>query len=212
MTCAVVVVAGGRGRRFGGDKLSAPLDAAGSGPSLLQALLDGVLSLAPGICLQLPLVVVGPTRPGLDRGAGGDGAVDNTAHVRFTQEVPAGSGPAAAVAAGVSAAPSADVLVVLPGDAPFVASAVPRLVEALGTSGADAVVGVDPSGRRQHLVLALRPEALDPGSLGPGNRAGRPARSLVDGLAVAEVPLTAAESLDVDEPADLEHVRRVVRP
>ena len=196
MTCAVVVVAGGRGRRFGGDKLAVPLDEAG-GPSLLEALLDGVLVLAPRVSLRLPLVVVGPVRPRLE----------TTGHVTFTQEVPLGSGPAAAATAGLAAAPAADVLVVLPGDTPFVATAVPRLVEALASSGADAAVGVDHAGRRQHLVLALRPRALE-----PADRAGRCARSLVDGLTVVAVPLTARESLDVDEPEDLERLRRVVRP
>lgn len=190
MKVAVVVVAGGAGRRFGGDKLAAPV----GGGSLLARTLDGVLriDLAPHE-IVLPVMVVGPARPDL--------ADDD--RLRFTVEQPVGGGPAAGVATGVREAPEADALVVLAGDAPFAAAAVPRLLAALDHPGAQAAVGLDPAGRRQHLTLIVRAGVLDTDL----DRTGRPARSLLDGLDVVEVPVSARESLDVDDRDALEQAR-----
>jgi molybdopterin-guanine dinucleotide biosynthesis protein A len=180
VTFCVVVVAGGHGRRFGGDKLAAPL----AGRPLLAHVLDGALRLGP----QLPVVVVGPRR---------DTAVDD--RVLYLREDPVDGGPAAAVVAGTRASPAADVLVVLPGDAPFAADAASALMAALAATGADATVAVAPDGRRQHLLLALRRAALDVSR----SRTGESARTLVEGLTVVEVPVSARAAWDVDRPDDL---------
>ncbi|GAB2697044.1 NTP transferase domain-containing protein [Thalassiella azotivora] len=182
---AAVVLAGGRSRRFGADKLAAPF----GGRSLLRVALDGVLAVDPPPLA--PVVVVGPARPDLPSGA------------RFTREDPVGAGPAAAAVAGARCAPPADVVVLLPGDAPFAAEAVPALLAALAPVAhppADAAVAVDGAGFRQHLLVAVRGALLAECTAAPG----APARRLLDGLDVVEVPVTGRGVLDVDDPAALE--------
>jgi molybdopterin-guanine dinucleotide biosynthesis protein A len=126
----------------------------------------------------------------------------------------AGGGPAAALATALAtlAEPPAgpDVVVALAGDLPFAAGAVPRLLATLaGDAGADAALGADPDGRRQYLLAAYRAGPLRR-ALGP-DAAGRSMRSVVAGLRVAEVPVTAAEALDVDTAEDLERARDLLR-
>ncbi|HEX5532174.1 MAG TPA: nucleotidyltransferase family protein [Actinomycetales bacterium] len=198
MRTAVIVVAGGRSTRFGSDKLKAPL---GPGQTVLSRTLAGIDHLDDDTQLGLvrPVVVVGPADRAIPAA---------TDRVCFVLEDPPGSGPAAAVLAGARAACVADVLVVMPGDAPFAAGAVPRLVAALVDSHsglpADAAVAVDPTGHRQHLLLAVRAAGawdLD------ADLCGRPARQLLEGLTVVEVPVTEREALDIDEPGDLDRIR-----
>ena len=130
---AVVVVAGGRGRRLGGvDKPALRRDG--------RTLLDRLLAVLPP---GATVVVVGPERELPDR-------------VRVAREDPPGGGPAAAVAAGVgvlSDLPDDATVVLLAGDlaAPDPAT-VPRL-EA-GTDGRRPAVAVDSTGRRQYLCSA----------------------------------------------------------
>jgi molybdopterin-guanine dinucleotide biosynthesis protein A len=211
MRTAVIVVAGGRSTRFGSDKLAAPL---GAGETVLSRTLSGIDDLDDDTRLGLirPVVVVGPPPAREPAPSSRDHAVLHTAsphgfavkRVRFVLEDPPGSGPAAAVLAGARAACVADVLVVVPGDAPFAAGAVPRLVGALvGDAAAEAAVAVDPTGRRQHLLLAVRTGAWDLDA----DLAGRPARQLLERLAVVEVAVAEREALDIDEPADLDRIR-----
>jgi molybdopterin-guanine dinucleotide biosynthesis protein A len=182
---AVIVLAGGASRRFGGG---AKTDADLAGRSVLERVLDG---LPPGG----DVVVVGPTRP--------------LPGVRFVREEPPGGGPAAGVAAGLAAV-GAGVVVVLAGDLPFAARAVPRLLAALAGAAAggavDGAVGIDPAGVRQPLLGAFRAAALGGALVDP---AGRSMRSVLAGLSLVEVPLDARESLDVDTAADLEAARDV---
>ena len=77
----VVVLAGGRGIRFGGDKLAEPVGDP-DGPTVLDFLLT---ALPP-----VDVVVVGPRRPAARQ-------------VRWVVEDPPGSGPAAALVAGLRA-------------------------------------------------------------------------------------------------------------
>lgn len=183
MRWAAVVVAGGASRRFGEDKLAAPL----GGVPLLVTTVHAVLGASPAPVL--PVVVVGPPQ----------GDLDGDPRVRLTVEQPPGSGPAAAVVAGAAACPQAEALVVVPGDAPFAAEAVPRLLGALATSRSgdapDAAVAVDPGGRRQHLLFAVRWSGLAGVRAAPGASA----RSLLTGLSVREVAVTARQALDVDD-------------
>lgn len=125
------------------------------------------------------------------------------------REEPPGGGPLAGFAAGLGAS-TADVLVLLGGDQPFAASAVPRLLAALAADPSlDAVVGVDGDGRRQPLLSAHRREharrVLDalPGA------AGRPLRDLFRGR-VGEVAVSGREALDVDVPDDLVRARALL--
>jgi CTP:molybdopterin cytidylyltransferase MocA len=201
-----IVLAGGRSSRFGADKTAAPL---GRG-QVLGTLLAG---LPP----WLPVVLVGPPRD-----VGRDlGPVART--LRQAREDPPGGGPVAALAAGVASLPEGTgVAVVLAGDQPFAGAAVPRLLAALGCGpdserdpprgrpeggvtstgrDVDAALGVAPDGSRKLLCLAVRVPVLRAAL--PAEPAGRSVRSLVLSWAVAEVPLTAREALDVDTPADL---------
>ena len=75
----VVVLAGGTSRRFGSDKLAAPLGG--------STVLDTVLGSLPP---EWPVVVVGPPR-------------ECRRPVTWTREDPPGGGPLAGVAAGVDA-------------------------------------------------------------------------------------------------------------
>lgn len=194
---AVVVVAGGTGSRFTAahtdpstDKLDAPL---GSG-AVLTHLLDSLVG-------RWPVVVVGPDR---------DLATD-VLPVRTVREDPPGGGPLAGFAAGLDAVssfdPPADVVVLLGGDQPFAASAVPRLVSAVAAQGVRAAVGVDATGRRQPLLSAVRRSEVVRLLAGLPDPSGHPLRILFrdapDLGTVVEVPVDDVESLDVDVPDDL---------
>ena len=176
---AVIVLAGGRSRRFGRDKLDARVEG--------RRLLDGALDAALGVTSAV--VVVGPPR----------GLPPDVVRVR---EEPAFSGPFAAVAAALPQVEAA-VVIVLAGDLFEPAPLLPLLVEALGAApDADAAVTVDSDGRRQPLLAAYRVAALRAGIAGvdPCNRG---AYTLLDGLHVVEVHDPAHWSRDIDEPDDL---------
>ena len=138
------------------------------------------------------VVVVGPRRQ-----------LTAAARVVWTREEPPGSGPAAAVAQGLTHV-GAGVVVVLATDLPFAASAVPRLLAALADH--DAAMLVDQSGRRQPLVAAYRSVALRARTEAEA-WADRSVRDLVAGLDVVGVSAAGLEALDCDTPADLDHAR-----
>lgn len=177
---AAVVLAGGEARRFGSDKLAASLGT--------TTVLDALLSTLPGDWF---VVCVGPERP---TGRG----------VRWTREQPAGGGPVPGIAAGLGAVPpTCDVVVVLAGDQPNAANAAARLVAELAAAGTEtgAVVAVDATGRRNPLLSAFRRASL--AAALPEQPAGRAARSLLDGLRVADLHVPADEQHDIDHPDDL---------
>ncbi|WP_433711267.1 NTP transferase domain-containing protein [Nocardia sp. CA-084685] len=142
MTAAdAIVLAGGRASRMGGvDKPAIVI----GGRSMLDAALAAVAR-----CPRT--VVVGPHRPELD------------ARIVQVREVPPGSGPVAAVGAGLRAlgpAP-APLVVVLAADLPFLSQAtVTELIRHGSESGADAVFAADESGRPQYLIGVWRRTAL----------------------------------------------------
>ncbi len=177
---AAIVLAGGRSRRFGADKLALDVH----GVPLLRHSVDAALALGARV------VVVGPPDPALPAG------------VTVVREDPPYAGPYAAVAAGLDAVdPDADVVLVLAGDLVDPGVLLPALLAAVA-DGAEAAVARDASGRRQPLLAAYRVRPLLAGVAGvdPVNRA---AGELLDGLHVVEIPDPAAHTRDIDTPADL---------
>ncbi|WP_416563289.1 NTP transferase domain-containing protein [Nocardia testacea] len=135
----VIVLAGGRASRMGGvDKPGLVV----GGRSMLETALAAVASLG-------RTVVVGPPRPEL------------AAHIVQTREPEPGSGPVAAIAAGLAAlgAEPASRIVVLAADLPFLTDTViGELVQQ--SADFDAVFAADPSGRPQYLIGVWRTEPL----------------------------------------------------
>jgi molybdopterin-guanine dinucleotide biosynthesis protein A len=178
---AALVLAGGRSRRFGSDKLATPV----AGRPLLDAALDAAVSAA-----DAQVVVVGPVERPLPPG------------VLVTREDPAYAGPFAAVAAGLELV-DADVVLVLAGDLLDPAPAIPVLLDALASAPrADAAVLVDEHGRRQPLLAAFRVLPLR-GCVVGVDTDGRAAGELLDGLRLVEVLDAVGWSRDVDAPDDL---------
>jgi molybdopterin-guanine dinucleotide biosynthesis protein A len=129
-----LVLAGGTARRLGGvDKPALVVD----GESILDRVASAVTDAA-------RVVVVGPRR--------------HTARpVTWCREEPPGGGPVAALAAGLDHI-TADRVVVLAGDLPFLTPAAVRsLLDAVAGDGA---LAVDATGRDQLLVGAWRTTAL----------------------------------------------------
>lgn len=180
---AVVVVAGGAGRRLGGvDK-----------PALLR---DGISLVHRAVAAAPPgavRVLVGPHR-------------DVPPDVRQTVEDPPGSGPAAAVVAGLAVLrdlPDDTVVVLLAADLVAVTpQAVARLLDGLGP-GVDVAAVVDAPGRTQYLFSAHRLGGLRRRVAARASWTDAGVRALFDGVDPAPVLLPAEWIADVDEPADL---------
>ena len=182
---SLLVLSGGRSRRLGRDKATRHL----GGRTLLQRLLAQVPA-------TVPVVLVGPPVPGLP------------ARVRVMREDPPGAGPLAGIGAGLNEV-GTDLVGVLAADMPFgvpvAIGALERLAEAGST--VDAVLPVDPEGRRQPLAAAYRTGALRTALAGLGLVEGRPVRDLTAALRVMEWPVPAADLMDVDTDTDLRAAR-----
>ena len=185
-----VVLAGGAGSRLGGvDKAALDL----TGRPLIDAVLDATVDAA---CL----VVVGDTRAPLP-----DRAIR-------TREQPAGSGPAAAVVAGLAALTRpAPWVALLACDLPAAGAALARLLphrtaddtghpDATGATHprTDGAVLTDPDGRPQWAVVLVRRAALEASAARLGDPTGRPLRALLADLDLTRVPADGTEWHDVD--------------
>lgn len=165
-------------------------------PALLVGgvpLLDRVLA-ATADCRRT--VVVGPERP-------------TARPVLWAREEPPGSGPLAALAAGLALVAD-DVVLLLAADLPFLsAAAVSELLDAL--PGYDGAVLTDGE-RPQWLCSAWRTAAVRR-SLEGLDPAGRPLRAALGGLDAALVTsrVSPAPWTDCDTPGDLERAREQAR-
>ncbi|MBF6174701.1 NTP transferase domain-containing protein [Nocardia blacklockiae] len=198
-----IVLAGGRATRMGGvDK---PAIVVG-GRSLLDAALSAVAACA-------RTVVVGPHRPELPP------------EVRQAQEVPAGSGPVAAIAAGLRSLEECDfpaeLLVILAADMPFLtADAIGELLTHAAESDADAVFAADESGRPQYLVGVWRRTALLTGLDRLDSLTNAPMKALVP-VDTMMVPLPGVADCDTADdvrrarahaaPVTLDEARSILR-
>lgn len=189
MTTAALVLAGGAARRLGGvDK-----------PGLLVGgvpLLDRVLAAVP---VDAPVVVVGPERA-------------TARPVSWVREEPPGSGPLAALAAGLPSV-SADRVWLLAADLPFLDRATLAALAA-AADGCDGAVQLDDHGREQWLCGVWSAAALRRGLAGIGGPAvaGGRLREVLGRLDAARVPAAARVNpppwSDCDTPDDLERARR----
>jgi molybdopterin-guanine dinucleotide biosynthesis protein A len=176
-----LVLAGGAGSRMGGpDK---------PGQLIGQlSLLDHVLA---AVSEARRTTVVGPPR--------------STARgVAWTRENPPGSGPVAALAAGLPLV-TAERVVVLAADLPWIAPAVPALLDALGQ--ADCAVLVT-EGRTNYLAAAWNTAALRDALAKIVEPANSAMRRLYVAADVVEVPDPEAWGQDCDTWADLTAARR----
>jgi len=177
-----IVLAGGRGRRLGGiDK-----------PALLvggRSLLDTALVACTGARV---IVVVGPRRA-------------TVRDVRWTLESPPGSGPLAALAAGLTALGTANasgVVVVLAADLPSVDARVVGRLLAEAQSSVDGAAVVDGGGRVQPLLAAYRRPALERALQAVHDPRNRPVRSVLGQPRPVDV-VDAGAAADIDTPDDL---------
>ncbi|GAA1070242.1 hypothetical protein GCM10009665_78160 [Kitasatospora nipponensis] len=180
-----IVLAGGAASRLGGaDKPHLEV----GGRTLLQHVLAAFADAR-------TVVLVGPPPPDRPETADGDGPAR-------TREEPPGGGPAAAGAAGLAhPGISAEVVLLLAADLPFLdVDTVRRLVEALAEPGAgwEAAVLVDADGRDQPLVGAYRAAALRAALAALGEPANRPLRRLTGGLRTVRLADPAGAGFDCD--------------
>ena len=190
LAIGVVIPAGGTARRLGG--VSKPA---------LQVGDRSIVARLVGDLRAFPLVVVGPRL---------DDVAATGADVTWCREDPPGGGPAAALATGLRHLAGVDVVVVIAGDQPFAAGAVPRLVAALAADpSADVAWGVDAEDRDQPLLAAYRAAVLRARLAEPAD--GLSMRTVTAGLRAARVRLSLTEATDVDEPGDLADARDRVR-
>jgi molybdopterin-guanine dinucleotide biosynthesis protein A len=181
-----VVLCGGAGRRFGGDKTRADL----AGSPVLDHVLDGLPSDWPVVCVGEPRQTERP--------------------VRWCREDPPGGGPVAAIAAALPHVVS-PVVVVLGGDMPYAAGPAPSLAHQLDEAPElEAVLGRDGDGRLQPLLAAYRTEALR--AAVPQPAAGTPLMRLLDSLRTLVVALPDGAALDVDTTEDLDRARHRLEP
>jgi len=126
--------------------------------------------------------------------------------VRVVREQPPFGGPAAAVAAGVrDLAPGGDAVLLLAGDQPFVAAAIPLLLAGLPEEG-DGARAVDAEGRPQHLTCVVRRAALDAALDVAGPLDGVSMRRLLEPLRMVDVEVPPTATMDVDTWADVSAV------
>ena len=193
---SVVVLCGGTSRRLGGvDKTRESL----AGTTVMDHLLDAMPSGWAVVC-------VGERRA-------------TTRSVGWCRESPAGGGPVAGIAAGLEHLAhlghltaghlSAEICVVVGGDMPFAAAALPTLVDALNAQpGLDAVLAADPDGRTQPLLAAYRSKVLRAAL--PREPGGARLMAVVDSMVSGTVACEAQVILDVDTPEALEQARHIV--
>lgn len=178
---AAVVLAGGRATRLGGvDKPALLL----GGRSLLARAVDAART-----CGAEPVVVVGPERDGID--------------ALWAREDPPFSGPAAALAAGLSRLDGAAGLafaLVLSADLRRPREVVDALLRA--ERGRDGVLLQDVDGHRQWLCGLYRLDALRAVVAELGDAAGASMGQFLSGLELRRHPIAAAVVADVDTPAD----------
>ena len=138
MTFSVVVLSGGSARRLGRDKASTTIN----GISMIERVLRPISD-------DVEVIVVGEYSESITR------------EVIITREDPAGTGPLAALAAGLTHVTN-DKFLLLATDMPFVGDLGLELLKILdeASDGIDAIVPVDEQGKLQPLCAAYRSHSV----------------------------------------------------
>jgi molybdenum cofactor guanylyltransferase len=174
---SVIVLAGGRSRRFGRDKLAEPVD----GRPLVHYAIDAVRPIATEI-----IVVAAP-----------DASPALPPDVTLVHDAVAFEGPLAGVLGGLAAARSPTVLVV-GGDMPALSVAVlEAMVALLLASDASAVV-LEHDARGRPLPMALRRDQSLTTAFALFAGGERRLRALAEALSAAVLPEAAWRTIDPD--------------
>lgn len=182
---SVVLLSGGASRRLGQDKASAHVGGARLLDRVVRQIPDGV-----------PVVLVGPALP------------DLAERVVVVREDPPGSGPVAAISAGLAQV-RGPVTGVLAADMPFAVPALRRSAVLLGEAGpaVEAAVPVDGQRVPQPLCAAYSTPALRRALADLAPLPGRSVRAVVERLRVMEWAAPADQLADVDTPDELQSAR-----
>lgn len=183
-----VVLAGGRARRLGGADKPAVLI---SGTSLLTRVLDAVPAAG-------QLVIAGARRD----------IETLRPDVVWCVEDPPDGGPVAGLAAALPHT-TADVVLVLAADLPWIGGGIAVLVAAVPADGAALLVDAD--GRLNHLAAAWRRVSLRKALTELGDVHGASMRALLRGVPHVPVPDRDGWGADCDTWADVEAARRSAR-
>ena len=185
---SVILLTGGSSRRMGTDKASVKLGN--------DTLLDFQLAQIP---TGVPTIVVGE-------------AVAARPEVVFTREDPPGSGPVAAVSAGLAHTRTSEV-VLLAVDAPF---ALPQLLRLHLDPDDTALIPQDLAGKPQYLAGLYRSTALQAALDGLGDPTNTSMRELITHLPQAKyfalTPENADYFMDLDTPEDLAAAQALLPP
>lgn len=204
-----IVLTGGSSRRMGQHKPALEV----AGRPMVERVVDAARprpTLVVGSRLGVPgdIETVADDRPG---GGPVAGLAAGLRHLDGLRVAPVSVTPAPiglAPPGAAAAVASADLLIVLAGDLPFVTSAhLDRLVTALRHHDAAAAVTVDDDGQRNWLCAAWRLAALRERVAGLGDPEGQSMRRLAEGVLVTEVD-HRGEATDVDTPDELDQARR----
>jgi molybdenum cofactor cytidylyltransferase len=190
-----LVLAAGKGRRFGGRKLLAPFRGG--------VLLDAALAAALAAPVKGVVLVSGADREAVDAAAQACAVRRGEAdRLRIVHASDHAEGLAASIRAGVAALPeSASGVLIFLGDMPDIPGEIPAEIVARLGAGAEAAVPVHdrrrghPAGFAASLFPALAALEGDRGARDLLVRLGR---------RVAEVPAEAGVLADVDTPEDLQ--------
>ena len=189
MDVSAIVLAGGRSSRFGGDKLSAPLD----GETVLDRTVDMVGSVA------VDIVIV----------TGVEGRAALPAGVRVAVDAEADGGPLVGVVAGLEIA-ALPIVLIVGGDMPWLVPGVlAALLETLAPDHDAAALEIE--GHAQQLPIAVRREPALAAARILTAAGHRRLGALVEALDTRLVPNVdwrrldpdAATVRDVDVPGDL---------
>lgn len=178
---SALILTGGASSRFGSDKSQAVI----GDHSLIENILRGIPP-------KIAIVIVGPHLPQTSRTA------------KYTQEVPSGGGPVAAISAGLALIES-EFVAVFATDMPFAAHFLDTLIDNF-PDVEDVTIPLDSQGVRQPLCALYRTTSLKRVLAEIGEVSGQSMRRLVASLNVKELSLSGDLErilIDVDTPSDL---------